>query len=277
MTRKIHISRRALERLYYEEEQGQRAIAERFGCGEATVARRMGEYGMPTRRDRVQYRARSKQSSPRCRWTPEVAYAVGLIASDGCLSADGRHIVFTSVDRELVETFKRCLGLQNKIAPASPGGYSKRPIYRVQFGDTAFYDWLLEIGLMPNKTLALGELTVPDEYFADFLRGYLDGDGCIQTYMDTYNMFKSEKYVYQRLFVRFFSGSQEYLQWLKDRLQQLMGTRGAILNHRGAWELRFAKKDSLKLLHWMYYSPDIPCLERKRNIAEPFLADRELD
>jgi len=271
MTRKIHISRQTLERLYYEEGQRQREIAELFGCSETTVARRMREYEIPTRRDGGPHRARSQRSHPRCRWTPHLAYAVGLIASDGCLSSDGRHIIFTSVDRELVETFKRCLRLQNRTALASSGGYSKRPIYRVQFSDTAFYDWLLEIGLIPNKTLELSELTVPDACFADFVRGYLDGDGYIQTYVDSYDRFKSEKYVYQRLFVRFFSGSQEYLKWLKGRLQQLMGTRGAVLNHSGAWELRFAKKDSLKLLHWMYYSPDIPCLERKRNIAEPFL------
>jgi TyrR family helix-turn-helix protein len=273
MTRKIQIPRQTLKRLYHEEHQSQREIAELFGCSETTVARRLREYGMPTRRNRVQYGAHSKRSRPRCQWTPDLAYAVGLITSDGSLSGDGRHIIFTSVDYELIETFKQCLGLRNRIALAPPGGYSKQPVYRVQFSHTAFYDWLLEIGLMPNKTSALSELTIPDEHLADLLRGYLDGDGCIQTYVDTYNRFKSEKYIYQRLFVRFFSGSRGFLEWLKSRLRQLMGTRGAILHHSGAWELRFAKKDSLRLLHWMYYSPDVPCLGRKRDIAEPFLTD----
>jgi hypothetical protein len=38
---------------------------------------------------------------PRCKvrieWSPEFAYAIGLIATDGCLYNDGRHINFTSI------------------------------------------------------------------------------------------------------------------------------------------------------------------------------------
>ncbi len=39
-------------------------------------------------------------------WSPELAYAIGLLVADGCLSKDGRHIDFTSKDLELVESFK---------------------------------------------------------------------------------------------------------------------------------------------------------------------------
>ena len=38
-------------------------------------------------------------------WSAELAYAVGLIATDGCLSKDKRHIDFTSKDKELIKTF----------------------------------------------------------------------------------------------------------------------------------------------------------------------------
>src|SRR3977135_2740231 len=43
-------------------------------------------------------------------WSETMAYVVGLIATDGCLSSDRRHIILTSRDVELVETFLRCLG-----------------------------------------------------------------------------------------------------------------------------------------------------------------------
>jgi len=33
------------------------------------------------------------------KWTPELAYIVGLITTDGCLSSDGRHLTFTSCDK----------------------------------------------------------------------------------------------------------------------------------------------------------------------------------
>ena len=49
-------------------------------------------------------------------WSAAVAYAVGLIAPDGNLSPDGRHLELTSTDMDLLETFKACLGLNNRIS-----------------------------------------------------------------------------------------------------------------------------------------------------------------
>lgn len=49
------------------------------------------------------------------KWSPEFAYAIGLLSTDGNLSSDGRHINFTSKDRNLVKIFSKCLGVKNKI------------------------------------------------------------------------------------------------------------------------------------------------------------------
>ena len=49
-------------------------------------------------------------------WSPNFAYAIGLLATDGCLYNDGRHISFVSKDLELVEMFKKILGLEVKIS-----------------------------------------------------------------------------------------------------------------------------------------------------------------
>src|SRR5262249_10845010 len=37
------------------------------------------------------------------------------------------------------------------------------------------------------------------------------------------------------------------------------------------WRLRYAKAQSMRLLAWIYYAPNVPCLERKRRTAERFL------
>jgi hypothetical protein len=69
-------------------------------------------------------------------WSPVMAYVVGLLATDGCLSSDRRHIILTSRDRQLVETFLGCLG--------RPIRYSKgrtrrgKLAYYAQFSDVAF-------------------------------------------------------------------------------------------------------------------------------------------
>lgn len=45
------------------------------------------------------------QNKVKIKWSPEFAYAIGLLVTDGNLSPDGRHLNFTSKDRELAETF----------------------------------------------------------------------------------------------------------------------------------------------------------------------------
>jgi len=52
-------------------------------------------------------------------WTPTLAYAVGLLATDGC-QTDGRHLAFPSADRELVEILLRCLGKTNRSGLSGP-------------------------------------------------------------------------------------------------------------------------------------------------------------
>lgn len=211
-------------------------------------------------------------------WTPELAYAVGLIATDGNLSIDGRHIDFTSKDKGLVESFRECLRLNNKIGRKSSGSCSKK-YYRIQFGNVVFYRWLQKIGLTPHKSKTIGSLNVPNEYFVDFLRGHLDGDGSVWSYEDRWNTFKNPEYVYIRLWTRFISASKFHIQWLRENITRLIGIKGHVWEREPSrldqttseWELKFAKKDSLKLLSWIYYHPNVPCLKRKRKIAEKFI------
>ena len=67
-------------------------------------------------------------------WSHNIAYVVGLITTDGNLSIDGRHIDFTSKDIQLIKTFKKCLGIKNKIG-LKISGFSDKKYFRIQFGD----------------------------------------------------------------------------------------------------------------------------------------------
>lgn len=91
------------------------------------------------------------------KWSPYLSYAIGLLATDGCLSGDGRHIDFTSNEREQIENFMRCLGIKNKIGKKY-SGYTGRAAFRVQFGDILFYRFLLKAGLSPAKSKTINSL-----------------------------------------------------------------------------------------------------------------------
>lgn len=192
-------------------------------------------------------------------WSRDLAYVVGLITTDGSLSKDGRHIVFVSKDLEQIETLTKILNLNNKIGKRK-SSYNLEPIYHyIQFGNVKFYRFLLSIGLMPNKTKIIGSLTIPDKYFADFLRGHLDGDGYTYSYWD--KRWKSSFMLY----TGFISASQLHIEWLQERINLLYGIEGKIkYAGKSVLHLVFAKKASCLLLEKMYYSDDIPYLSRKR-------------
>jgi hypothetical protein len=119
---------------------------------------------------RIKTEAEIKQ---RIKWSPGLAYVVGLLTTDGSLSIDKRHIILISKDIQLLKTFRKILKLKNKITLKRSGYTGKKNCYHLQFGNVVFYHWLLGIGLTPNKSKTLSKLKVPDKYFFDFLRGFL--------------------------------------------------------------------------------------------------------
>lgn len=190
-------------------------------------------------------------------WSPDLAYAVGLLATDGGLSIDGRHIDFTSKDLDLVETLRKCLGLQVRIAEKSSGIASNNKCYHVQFGDVLFYRWLMSIGITPRKSKTIGSLKIPSPLFFDFLRGSFDGDGTVYSYWD------SRWHSSFMFYISFASASRCHLEWLNNCIYQYAGVRGRVALAARCFMLRFAKHGSLQLFHKMYYSNDAPKLERK--------------
>ena len=191
-------------------------------------------------------------------WNPKFAYAIGLLATDGNLSKDGRHINMTSKDEQLILIFKDCLGLENKIGKKARGGGKEKKYFVLQFRDTNFYEFLVAIGLTPAKSKTLGKLSIPKEYFWDFLRGCIDGDGTI-------GVFKHPESIQPQLRVRLYSASLKFLAWLKEEISELSDLEGGLIEDTikssRVYRLSFGKKDSIKLLR-LVYDEDC-CLTRK--------------
>ena len=214
------------------------------------------------------------------RWSSSLAYSVGLITTDGNLSKDKRHITFTSSDIDLLKTFKKCLNLKTKIARNPSCSIAQKQSFRVQFSNVRFYNWLLKIGVTPNKSLTIGPLKINLKYFRDFLRGHLDGDGSVIHYKDKYLTHIKASYIYDRLFIYFISASAEHLKWLRSQIALVKGLKGSIsktvdfrTNKKGSsmYRLKYSTKEAKRLLNWIYYKPNLPKLERKFKIAKPYL------
>lgn len=192
------------------------------------------------------------------KWSANFAYAIGLLASDGCLSS-GRHIILVSKDVEQLENFMKALCITVPIGQ-NRSGYDGNTSFRIQFSDVLFYDFLGSIGLMPRKSKIIGEVKLPAEYFFDFLRGSFDGDGCTYSYWDP--RWRSSFMFY----TTFVSASRKHIVWLRDEIYKRLGIRGHLTGDgkRVVFQLKYAKADSVRLLRGMYYGKDVLCLSRKR-------------
>jgi hypothetical protein len=197
-------------------------------------------------------------------WSPSIAYCVGLITSDGCLSKDGRHLDLTSVDQDQLNNFCKAIGRDIYIAPKQ--NRSSTPAFHIQFSDVAFYDFLLSVGLTPAKSHTIGALDIPAKYYADFLRGLFDGDGTTYGYKDV--RWKSSFMFY----ISFAGASRPFLEYIHQMNIQHVGTlHGTIRLGTRAFSLTYAKNDSLKLAPFMYYRTGIPWLARKKDKLDGFI------
>jgi len=199
------------------------------------------------------------------KWTANLAYAIGLLAADGCLSPPGHLIDLTSKDREQLENFCRCVGVGFNITRKKSG--DGREYLRVQFKSVLFYNFLLSIGLTPAKSKTLGPLKIPGKYFFDFLRGSFDGDGCTYSYFDP--RWRSSFMFY----TTFVSASEEHILWLRLEIFKRLNIRGHITGGgKTVFQLKYAKSDSLKLLRKIYYQKKLVSLSRKHLKIQRMLA-----
>lgn len=198
------------------------------------------------------------QAKVNVEWSPDFAYAIGLLVSDGSLSKDGRHISFVSKDIDQVENF--CRALKVNYIPAIQRSSIRRLAYRVQVGDVNFYKFLNSIGLTKAKSLTVGSVLIPTNLFSHYLRGYFDGDGCTYSYFD--KRWKSSFMLY----LGFVSGSYIHIVWLKDMIYEYTKVSGYITKHTrvNTWyQLRYSKQAALKLIDYMYKDKGDMFLKRK--------------
>jgi hypothetical protein len=121
MREALPIDPASLRRLYVEEQLSASDVALKLGYSGATILRRLRQSGIDIRRRGPA--PRDRRAGTPIRWSPEIAYACGLMATDGNLSQRKGQMSFVSKDVDQVEALRHCLRLSARIflAPSSKG------------------------------------------------------------------------------------------------------------------------------------------------------------
>lgn len=190
-------------------------------------------------------------------------YFVGLIAADGCLSTDRSNINLTSKDREHLGLVKRTLQIPNRIGRKLSG--AGRISYAIQMRNRDLYRFLLEVGLTPRKSLTLGSLRIPMSYFPEFLRGVIDGDGCIRTWIHSHNGKRQWA-------LQITSASPAFSWWLKSMIEEVFCVRGRLhvreqAQRHPVYIVKFGKLAAQVILRACYH-PGCLAMTRKLALAQ---------
>lgn len=208
-------------------------------------------------------------------------YLLGVFMTDGNVDRWEQACSITSTDRDWLKA------IGNIICPG-------KPLYKRNYTEcwdlvihsVEICKWLISNNCTPNKSLTIQLPIIPDQYFFDFLRGVIDGDGCI-------HIGKQPTHAIVRKFSVFFvSASKHFVSTIHDKLSsfeisssihisratqlpcsQLVQGRAVIMKH-DMYRLTINGRAAVKMCELLYVNATT-CLERKRNNFKEYLAIRE--
>ena len=200
----------------------------------------------------------------------EKAYWLGFIYADGYIVYNSNSATYelgielNAKDDYILQKFAYNLGNVHKVEykhnNRNFNGYNYFTdscilrIYSKQICDD-----LISLNIIPNKT---NSKVFPkcNDYFFDFLRGFLDGDGCI--YVDKRN----------HIMINFTNSNYDFLFYINEQVNNLLGVAGRIYkeNDKKYRLVFFRQNDIVILLNNIYENLSNSYLERKYKIFESY-------
>jgi hypothetical protein len=208
-------------------------------------------------------------------WTPDMAYVLGFFAADGTITVTKRGGQYWSIqitDKELIEGIRSVIESTHAISVRQMR-VNEQPLYRLQIGSREMCDDLRALGFSERKAKSMGLPLVPEEYLADFIRGYFDGDGNVWVGKNNTQRVSSV----DTILSVFTSSSNGFLLGLQECLR-MRGLGGGSLYsiNNSCHRLSLSVSDSLKLYEIMYNTKasESLYLQRKKDVFEQFSAMR---
>lgn len=187
--------------------------------------------------------------------SPEKAYFLGLLYSDGCIHKskdwESYNIMFgqSEINKDIVYKINNLLDSDYPVITTLNGS---KLFYRIDLKSKQMFEDLQKLGVEPNKSLACTFPNINEELIPHFIRGLFDGDGCVwngkrktMKVKDSSNSsgFR-ERIVHNVKFT--YTGNYEFVNALQDHLVKYLGFKKTKLN--------FSKAQNTKHICTMEYS-----------------------
>jgi hypothetical protein len=210
-------------------------------------------------------------------------YLLGAWMTDGCVinrAGKCKKTALVSKDKDWL------INIKDLICPELPVTNIGNS-YVITINSTELSDWLISKGCVPRKSLILKFPKVPKKYLSDFIRGSIDGDGCIMTgnykhssgriyqYNQCYLCGGSKKFI--KSFAKLLDSKNiKYSYTERDPVDSFLKDGRKIHSTSKQYKVSINSKKSLKdFLEWIYY-PDSFGMPRKINLSKIILENLKL-
>jgi len=253
MQKIANLTKGELTSLYIGKRHSLEDIARIYGVSRVAIYKRLKKYGIKQRsKSEARIEAQKQGKLPQDffdindnffnDWSAEMAYVLGLIITDGCISKTGT-ISLCMNDKDLLEKVKNTLGSTHKIEPSK----HQDNLHIFRFARENMVERLKALGVIPKKSLVVKFPEVPKGYLPDFIRGVFDGDGSV--FFDK----RRPKFPLRSKFV---SSSQVFIEELQKVLEALGMPKRTIYKQKtiNGWSYMFIydHKNSTELFEILY-------------------------
>lgn len=249
---RLRLSKEILHKLYVEDKKSLEDIARMYGVSRVAVHKYCKAEGVSRRtKSEARLEAQKKGKVPQQyfeinkhffgSWSPEMAYVLGLLATDGCVSKTG--MVLLRINDE--DLLKKVAKVMNSGHPITKSTYQEG-LFILMFGREELTRDLRSLGIKSRKSLDVDFPSVPGKYLRDFIRGVFDGDGSVFYPKQSKNTLINTK---------FCSGSESFIVGLKQSLELLgMPIKRLYCEERKNpfYYIRYCHADSLRLFKILY-------------------------
>lgn len=250
------ICKKALEEYLHtpETERSLTKLGDKYGIRRQTLSEKFKSWGYEIINQ--QNRCRLNENCFDNMTTEEQFYWLGFLYADGNISKEGNRLEVRLAigDLDHLEKFRKFLKLSTKIRTGVCNGHG---FCHLAVRNKHLWNTLNKLGCTPQKSLTLKfpiKLFTNKEQILHFIRGYVDGDGCLTIYKDN-GKFRT------RLMI---VGTESFL----NSINRLFSNKGYVRNKstenysNNAFELKFSDVSSRKLARYLYEQSTI-YLDRK--------------
>ena len=219
--------------------------------------------GLATRRVLVSHHANSSLFET---WSTAMAYALGVIATDGNIQGNQR-LAVGQKEPELLQKLLTILDsdAELKFRPrrVSTSGVVSGELWEFRIFDRQLVEGLLALGITPRKSKTLQFPPVPAPLMRHFVRGCWDGDGSV---------YRDEK---QRIHASYVTASPDFAEGLLSALASAEVARPTLYIANGALSFKLHGTACTRLFEYLYWGVGPALyLERKHEVFLTWIEDR---